>query len=117
MVDDLESALEKMGSGEEKEETIMKAIDQLFNKDDIELKTEVKDSARISLLKGLKQELERDGLTQYKILLEDFIENYLNLQVSKDRQSRKEVVEVLKDQAQKEEEPEKEQLEKLLERR
>lgn len=114
----LKEELERLAENQQQDdETVLKALGKLFNNENIELKTEINDTARVSLLLSLQQQFKENSLREYEGFLDTFISNFLDLQVSKDRQGRKEAVEILKENREQEKSEEKKQLEKLLEKR
>jgi hypothetical protein len=87
------------------EETAEKILVKLLDDKGIELKTEIRDPRALAQLSTLARWLELEKMSQSAKIIDDFVDYFLRYMVSKDRQSRKEIVKALSDRLKRENSP------------
>jgi len=76
--------------------TLWEAIKTLIKKDeDLPLKTEIPDPVRFAALTAIGTDLKLRGMKETSKFIREFQKSYMIYMVSKDRQSRREIIEVL----------------------
>lgn len=99
---------------EDQKDAYLEAVEQLTNYKNIDLKTDIPDSIRLSIIHNIGSWMEDKDADGVGGLIQQLVTDFKVYQVSKDRKSRKEVVDVLRDMEKEEEESE---LNKLLKKR
>jgi len=87
------------------EETAEKILVKLLDDKGIELKTEIKDPRALAQLSTIARWLEIENMPKSAELIDDFVDYLLRYMVSKDRQSRKEIIKALSDRIRRENTP------------
>ncbi len=113
----MSESVDKMFEGlmaESEEDNFLKAIKLFQSGDNVHLKTEIKYPFILAHLKSLSDFLEKKEFKKTQKILDTILTNLLEYRVSKNRKSREEMVEAIKNLREKEKDNIQGKLDKLL---